>query len=49
MPKRALVSDQKTGVILGMGCYLLGSLLLWDAYERRGRGRPAGMRWLPNA
>jgi len=46
---RPIVPDRRTGVILGVACYLVGSLLLWDAYERRGRGRPGSMRWLPNA
>ena len=41
------MADSKRGAALGVACYLLGSLLLWDAYEHRGRARPFMTRWLP--
>lgn len=46
---KLLIRDRKTAVIVGVGLYLAGSLVLWDAYERRGAGRPFAMRFLPGA
>lgn len=47
MRTKPIVADPRTAQWLGVGCYLLGSLLLWDAYEHRGKGRPFLTRWLP--
>lgn len=47
--KGLLVRDQKTAVMLGIGLYLAGSLILWDAYEHRNAGRPFALRFLPGA
>lgn len=44
-----LVKDQQTAVMIGVGLYLAGTLVLWDAYEHRGKSRPFIFRWLPGA
>jgi hypothetical protein len=49
MPYRRLVRDRRTEVWLGVAAYVLGSWLLWDAYEGRGRSKPWAARWLPGA
>lgn len=38
------LTDRTTAVWLGLGFWALGTLLLWDAYENRGRRRPFGLR-----
>jgi hypothetical protein len=48
-PRKPIVPDRRTAIVLGLGAYLLGSLLLWDAYENRGRSRPFATRFLPGA
>lgn len=45
--KSLLVKDQKTAVLIGVGLYLAGTLVLWDAYEHRGASRPFSLRFLP--
>lgn len=45
--RRPLVKDRRTAMWLGIGFYLAGSLLLWDAHEHRGRDRPFAYRFLP--
>lgn len=37
---RPYVADRQTALVLGFGAYLLGSFLIWDAYEHRGKSRP---------
>ena len=46
---RPVVPDQRTALLAGVVCVSVGSWLLWDAYEHRGRTRPWIMRWLPGA
>jgi len=46
---RPYVKDRRTALYLGVGCYVAGSLLLWDAFERRGKGRPFWTKFLPGA
>lgn len=36
--------DQRTAIFLGVACYLAGSYLIFDAYDRRGARKP----WLIN-
>lgn len=45
--KKLLVRDQKTAIAIGVGLYLAGSLVLWDAYEHRNAGRPFILKFLP--
>ena len=47
--KQLLFKNQKSAVMLGVGLYLAGTLVLWDAYEHRGKGRPFAFRFLPGA
>lgn len=43
---RPYVSNRRHAVLLGVGAYVVGSFLLWDAYEHRGRPRPTlAMIW----
>lgn len=49
MAAKPIVRDRRTAVLLGVAAVTLGSLLLHDAYERRGRGRPWALRLLPGA
>lgn len=44
---RPVVPDRRTALLAGVGLVLLGSWLLYDAYEARGRGRPFALRLLP--
>lgn len=41
--------DRQTALWLGVGCYVLGSWLLFDAYEARGKAKPWAAKWLPGA
>ena len=45
--RKAWVKNPKTALWAGIGFYLAGSILLYDAFERRGRDRPFGLRFLP--
>lgn len=47
--RKPWIKDRQTAVIVGIGLYLAGSIVLYDAYEHRGRGRPFGLRFLPGA
>lgn len=38
---------RRTGLVLGVGCYVLGSRLIYEAYEGSGRKAPWLARWLP--
>lgn len=49
MTRRPLVKDQGAAVFLGVAGVCGGALLLWDAYERRGRKRPFALKLLPGA
>jgi hypothetical protein len=44
---RPLVADRRTALAAGCAFVVLGSALLYDAFERRGQSRPWVMRWLP--
>lgn len=47
MSKRPLVKDRRAAQWAGYAFVALGSLLLYDAYERRGRSRPWASRLAP--
>lgn len=47
MTKRPVVANRKTALYTGVAFYVAGSLLLWDAYEGRGKGRPFWTKLLP--
>lgn len=49
MKSPRLVKDRKTALALGVAAYVLGSRLLWEAYEGRGRDKPWWPRLLPGA
>lgn len=40
MPRKPIVGDRQTAIVMGLAAYALGTLLLWDAYEHRGKDRP---------
>lgn len=44
---RHLVRDRNTALLGGIAAILVGSVLLWDAYEGRGRQRPFAIKFLP--
>ncbi|MGI8685133.1 MAG: hypothetical protein ACR2MO_08625 [Acidimicrobiales bacterium] len=39
-----LIGDRNTALALGVAATVLGSILLWDAWEHRGKSRPWAMR-----
>ena len=39
--------DPTTATWLGVACYVLGSYLLFDAYDKRGRNKPWAFKLLP--
>jgi hypothetical protein len=41
---KPVLHNRNTAVTLGLLAYLAGTLLLWDAYENRGRSRPMALR-----
>lgn len=47
-PMRALIKDRRTLLIGGYAFTVLGSMLLWDAYEATGKARPLLARFLPS-
>jgi len=49
MSRRVWVRDRTTALWLGYGMVTAGALLLWDAYEHRGRQRPFAAKFLPGA
>lgn len=46
---RGWVKDRRTALLGGYGFIVLGSALLWDAYEARGKARPFFTKFLPGA
>jgi hypothetical protein len=46
--RKPWVANRSVALWGGVGAYLLGSVLLYDAYERRGRERPFLLRFLPS-
>ena len=47
MTRRPVIPDRRTALLAGVACVVVGSFLLYDAYENRGRSRPFAMRLLP--
>lgn len=41
---RPLVRDRNAAITLGLLAWLTGTILLWDAFEHRGKGRPLGLK-----
>lgn len=41
---RPLVRNRDTALYVGLALWLAGSVLLWDAWEGRGRRRPLAAR-----
>jgi hypothetical protein len=39
--------DARTATWLGVGFYIVGSYLLFDAFDRRGRSKPWAFKLLP--
>jgi len=46
---RVVVRDRRLAQYGGYAAVILGSWLLWQAYEARGRARPYVTKWLPGA
>ena len=44
---RPLVPDRRTALLGGFACVFVGTLLLFDAFERRGKTRPFALRFIP--
>lgn len=44
---KPFIPDRRTAQVAGVLCVCAGAWLLYDAYERRGRGRPFAMKLLP--
>ncbi len=44
---RPWVADRQTALWGGVLAYVVGSLLLYDAYENRGKSRPFAAKLLP--
>lgn len=42
--KRPLIRSQATAIAAGLGLYLAGSYVLWDAFEGRGAKAPLILR-----
>ena len=40
MTRRLLIRDRQRALLLGYGAIALGSYLLYEAYEKRGKSRP---------
>jgi hypothetical protein len=49
MSRRPIVRDRKAALWGGVAAIVVGSLLLHDAYEGRGKSRPWVTRLLPGA
>jgi hypothetical protein len=45
--KRFVFRQGRQAKLVGYGAILLGSYALWEAYEKRGRGRPFVAKFLP--
>jgi len=44
-----IIPDRRTALVGGYALITLGSMLLWDAYEARGKARPFLTKFLPGA
>ena len=47
MPRVPIVRDRQLGIWLGVALFSVGAVLLWDAYEGRGKSRPFALKFLP--
>jgi hypothetical protein len=47
MTRKLIVQDPTAGKWLGIAVTVAGAVLLWDAYEKRGRKRPFLLKWIP--
>jgi hypothetical protein len=47
MAKKPIIRNRQTALYGGIACILLGSVLLYDAYENRGVSRPFMTKLLP--
>jgi len=47
MARKVFVRDRQLALMLGVGMFVAGSVLIWDAYEHRGKGRPFWLKFLP--
>jgi len=47
--RKPLVANRDTAILMGAVAYALGSILLWDAFEGRGKGKPFWTKLLPGA
>lgn len=45
--RQPLVKDRDAALLMGVAAYVVGSVLLWDAFEHRGNSRPFWTRFLP--
>lgn len=42
-----MIRNRRAALVIGYGGIVLGSVALYDAYERRGKDRPFATRFLP--
>lgn len=47
--KQPVIRDQRTAITAGAACLIVGSFLLYDAFDARGRRRPFWTYLLPGA
>lgn len=47
MTRRPIVRDRDLALYAGLAAYVLGSVLLWDAFEGRGKAKPFWTKLLP--
>lgn len=41
------IQDRRTEIMVAAGCLAMGSWLMWDAYDARGKRRPWALSLLP--
>jgi len=44
---RGFIKDRRMAQVGGVGFIVLGSAMLWDAYENRGKSKPFWIKFLP--
>lgn len=49
MTRRPVVRNREHALLCGVVAIAIGSFLLYDAYEHRGRQRPFALKFLPGA
>jgi len=42
--RKPFIRNHKTAVLLGLALFAVGALVLWDAYEGRGKSTPRILR-----